>query len=273
MVGLILALVFGHSSRVHATEPDGNRLVTVSMLSDTVAIEPAKPFRLAVRLKIEPGWHIYWVNPGDSGVPTSIEWNLPTGFTVGPLQWPAPNAFDVPGGMVNYGYEDEVLLFATVTPPTTLDSKNLQFSAEVAWLVCTDEQCLPGSGGASVALPAGKATASDAHAAVDRWAKAVPVAADDSPDVSRIDFGADGTLSVAWATPVKEVQWFPLPSDQVAPRPAKLTGDARQTVVQVAANAPEGKSTPQGSKSVLAYTNAQGERRGLLVDFPRAGGE
>jgi thiol:disulfide interchange protein DsbD len=272
-VGVILALLLGHPSRVNAGEPDGNKLVTVSILADTAAIEPARPFRLAVRLKVEPGWHIYWLNPGDSGVPTSIDWKLPAGFSAGPLQWPAPHAFDVPGGMVNYGYENEVLLFATVTPPATLDSHNMKFSAEVSWLVCTDEQCLPGGGGASVALAGGKAAPSDGYDVVERWAKTVPVPADHSPDVSRIDFGDGQTLAVSWATPVKDVQWFPLTTDQVTAAPAKITGDARQTVVHVVTNAADGKSLPQGSKSVLAYTNAKGERRGLLVDFPRAGGE
>jgi thiol:disulfide interchange protein DsbD len=60
------------------------------------------------------GWHTYWQNPGDSGLPTTIEWKLPAGVTAGPIQWPAPHALPA-GPLVNYGYEGEVYLPTTLT--------------------------------------------------------------------------------------------------------------------------------------------------------------
>ena len=68
----------------------------------------AQPTTVALRLKMKPGWHVYWQNPGDSGLPTTIDWKLPSGFAAGPIQWPAPHALPA-GPLINYGYEGEVL--------------------------------------------------------------------------------------------------------------------------------------------------------------------
>src|SRR5262249_35102793 len=77
--------------------------VAVSLVSDIVTIHPGSTFWVGVRHRIAPGWHTYWVNPGDSGEPMSIEWSLPPGFTAGPIVWPAPERMPVPPFM-SYGY-------------------------------------------------------------------------------------------------------------------------------------------------------------------------
>src|ERR1700722_3147986 len=79
--------------------------VQAELLANTSAIQPGKPFWLGVRLTIDPGWHVYWKNPGDAGLATRVKFTLPNGFSAGPLQFPTPHRFDQPGNIVAFGYE------------------------------------------------------------------------------------------------------------------------------------------------------------------------
>src|SRR5580658_1441092 len=133
--------------------------VQVELLADVSAVQPGKPFWLGVKLTIDPGWHVYWKNPGDSGLPTRVKFSLPDGFTAGALEFPTPSRFVLPGNIVCFGYENSVLLLAKVTPPQTLpaDSRS-DCEAQVSWLVCSDV-CIPGK--ASVSLTLGTSASPD----------------------------------------------------------------------------------------------------------------
>lgn len=98
----------------------------------------AKIIGIGVLFQIEPGWHLYWRNPGDSGLAPSIEWKLPPSVKIKELQWPAPAAFDFEGSII-YGYEHELLLFADANV-----AKAAPVSAQVRWVACKDI-CLSGS--------------------------------------------------------------------------------------------------------------------------------
>src|SRR5438270_12740141 len=65
-------------------------LVKADLVTDATAVQPGKAFTVGIRLKIKPGWHVYWINPGDSGAPTTVKWKLPEGFVAGPVQFPVP---------------------------------------------------------------------------------------------------------------------------------------------------------------------------------------
>src|SRR5271169_7265446 len=99
------------------TSPQDARHVTASLVAETRSIVPGQPLHLALRQQIPPGWHTYWLNPGDSGLPTTIEWALPQGFRAGPITWPTPKRIAY-GPVVDYGYENEVLLPVTIDVPS-----------------------------------------------------------------------------------------------------------------------------------------------------------
>jgi thiol:disulfide interchange protein DsbD len=92
--------------------------------------------------KLEPGWHIYWKNPGDAGLPPHVSWTLPAGITAGPLQFPAPRRLAL-GPLMDFGYEDEVLFPLTLSVAKTAKSGPTVLHAKVDWLVCR-ESCIPG---------------------------------------------------------------------------------------------------------------------------------
>ncbi len=136
----------------------GSNHVDVTMLSAVSTIQPGKPFWVAVRLGISPGWHIYWKNPGNSGYPTSIDWKLPKGFTAGPIHWPYPERFEF-SGLVNYGYEGTAYLLVQITPPENIEpGRDVKLKAIVGWLVCKDV-CMPGHAQAEMDLRVGRGAA------------------------------------------------------------------------------------------------------------------
>lgn len=126
-----------------------------SLLSEVAAMESGQPFDVALRLVMEPGWHTYWKNPGDSGLATTIKWTLPPGFRAGEIQWPTPHLISTPP-LMSYGYENEVVLLVTIHPPGDMKpGANVELSAAVEWLEC-QEICLPGAAKLKLTLPVAK---------------------------------------------------------------------------------------------------------------------
>jgi DsbC/DsbD-like thiol-disulfide interchange protein len=126
--------------------------VAVELIAETTAVVPGERFNLALDFKLEPHWHLYWKNPGASGLPVEIEWQLPAGLSAGEIQWPAPERIEL-GGLMNYGYEDAVTLMVPiqVAEDLTLGAVML-IQAEVSWLVC-EQFCMPGDATLSLELP------------------------------------------------------------------------------------------------------------------------
>lgn len=114
------------------------QLVSVEIRADTRQITPGQEFHLAFVFDIEPQWHIYWINPGSSGIPTQIDIKVPEGFEVGQTLFPRPVPFGSsksPEGLT-YGYEERAVLFVPIKAPLRLPSEDLSFKADIAFLVC-----------------------------------------------------------------------------------------------------------------------------------------
>lgn len=117
--------------------------VKAQLISEIQSIQPGQPFYVALRLEMNKHWHTYWKNPGDSGLPTEIKWNLPEGFVPGDIQWPIPQKFETPTA-VSFGYEGEVFLITKIAAPEEIRSgSNVKLAASVEWVVCNDS-CIPG---------------------------------------------------------------------------------------------------------------------------------
>ncbi|MCA9751927.1 MAG: hypothetical protein KC591_07025, partial [Gemmatimonadetes bacterium] len=127
--------------------------VTARLLSEADAIAPGTTFTVAVEIRMQPGWHTYWENGGDAGLPTTIDWVLPDGFTAGPIEWPVPHRYAEEGDVVTFGYADKVLLLTEITAPDDLPvGGRVPIDATVDWLQCKDI-CIPGGGDVSLRLP------------------------------------------------------------------------------------------------------------------------
>ncbi|WP_163994067.1 protein-disulfide reductase DsbD family protein [Pyxidicoccus caerfyrddinensis] len=210
------------ASAVGTGAPDeGDPRVEATLLVDSTQVKPGDTFRVGVRFRMDPGWHIYWKNPGDSGLETDVTWDTP-GSTVGPLQWPSPNTFRTPDGFITtHGYEGEVLLFAQARAAQDATGQ-LQLSAAAEALVC-EVHCIPAELMLTRSVPLGTETVRDAEAmrAFDAAQAKVPRPTADTGhtvqlalDAKQLTAGQDftGTLTVTGpggaALPATEGDFF-----------------------------------------------------------------
>jgi DsbC/DsbD-like thiol-disulfide interchange protein len=125
---------------------------TLELIAENPWIAAGHTVNLGLRFHLEKGWHIYWINPGDSGEPPRVKWQLPGGLTVGAIEWPAPQRLGK-STVVDYGYEDAVTLIVPLhAEVTTAAQKTAQVTAQVSVLVCR-EMCVPGKAQISLTLP------------------------------------------------------------------------------------------------------------------------
>lgn len=132
--------------------------VQASLVSEVDSIEPGKAFWVGLNLKMEPGWHTYWKQAGDTGLATSIDWKLPGGFSASEIHWPVPEKHVVQD-LTSFSYGDEVLLLVKITPPDHLDlGEPVKLLAEARWLACK-ESCIPEEAQLELSLPVNKGVA------------------------------------------------------------------------------------------------------------------
>jgi thiol:disulfide interchange protein/DsbC/DsbD-like thiol-disulfide interchange protein len=127
-------------------------LVRARLVAEAVALAPGRTVTLGLHLAMKPGWHVYWRNPGDSGLPPEMAWRLPEGFAVGPTQWPAPERIPVQT-LMNFGYEGTVTLLVPLHVPESLRAGGrVPLSGTLSYLVC-EEICIPGTAELALDLP------------------------------------------------------------------------------------------------------------------------
>jgi thiol:disulfide interchange protein/DsbC/DsbD-like thiol-disulfide interchange protein len=122
------------------------------LVVQATAVRPGDSITLGLRLIHDPHWHTYWRNPGDSGLPTQVEWELPSGWKAGPIQWPTPKRMAI-GPLANYGYEGDIILPMVVQVPRSAQvGSEVTLKAQVSWLVCKDV-CIPGDAFLAIQIP------------------------------------------------------------------------------------------------------------------------
>jgi DsbC/DsbD-like thiol-disulfide interchange protein len=261
-------------SALFAAAPAKKDLVKAEALASVSTVKPGEPFKVGVRFKIEPHWHIYWINPGESGQATTIDWKFPKGYKVGALEYPVPVNFLQPGDVKGYGYLDEVMLMATVTPPA--DAKpgiEIPFTAKATWLVCSDV-CIPGKANLS-----GKLTVADRATPVNeetfkQWNERLPVF--DLHSIKDVVTGAkwsqpkgnDGPVELVlnWKdAPPAKVEWFVGTPDSVLLKDLESAteGSTSKCTFTPVPVPDDMVRVPV----VVAYTDAAGKRQGVEFSF------
>ena len=173
-----------------AQVPSVSVVTTPQVRAELVAHAPqglkaGEPLMLGLLLQHQPGWHTYWLNAGDSGLATQLNWNLPQGLQAGNTLWPLPQMIRV-GDMVNHGFEDQVLLAVPVQVDKGFMAKapTLKIQLQASWLVCKQE-CIPQEGKFEIQLPVAGSTVSHA-AAFEALLAAQPQAVQPSPQTAHI---------------------------------------------------------------------------------------
>ncbi len=185
--------------------------VQASLVAADATVQAGHPLTVALRLVHDAHWHTYWINPG-TGYPTKLDWKLPAGWTAGEIQWPAPHILrDHTGTVVGNGYNDEILLPVTLTPPATLNpGDKVELKASAEWLMCEDV-CVPGSSDVALTLNA----AAGAPAPDSTWGEKIRATLAALPR-------ADAAWKVSASRDAKNIFLTVTPATSGAPTPTDL---------------------------------------------------
>lgn len=235
--------------------------IRMSVEAETPTPAPGTTVTLAFVSRPQPGWHGYWQNPGDAGIETGVEWTLPEGVTAGPLQYPVPQKLII-GGLMNYVYEGDFAQFVTLSIPRGIaPGTRLPITAEIDYLVCTDEICVPETATLSILLTVGDGTiAADARARFDAWRAMMPrplgvqatFAIVDQPGAARAF-----RLAVPYPADARAIDpyFYPLASDTLAmAAPQTVRRDGDLLILETTA----GTGNPDRIEGVLALGPGQG---------------
>jgi DsbC/DsbD-like thiol-disulfide interchange protein len=236
-----------------SAQPTAPVHATISLVAEDAAFQAGRTNWIGLLFEMEPGWHIYWVNPGDAGDPPRPKWELPAGFRAGDIRWPVPMRL-VTGPVIDYGYEGRVLLALPLEVPADFKpSATAQVAADLRYLICRDV-CVPGRTRVSLPTqPSGEAsrTAGRREAFAEaraRWPKAVPA----GWEVKAATDGKQFTLTLQTGSREPAAVFYPLEGDQI-------DNAAPQAVTPV----------PKGAQVVLrradADTKAPAVLRGVVV--------
>jgi DsbC/DsbD-like thiol-disulfide interchange protein/cytochrome c biogenesis protein CcdA len=218
---------------------------------------------LAIHMRPEAGWHGYWLNPGDAGLPMDVRWHLPEGFVAGPLRYPVPGRLEI-ANLMNYVFEQDYAVLVRLKVPA--DAKGtIAIRADAHWLACTDKICVPEQGQLSLDLPVGSGTPNRTQ--FDAWRQTLP---QPIPTAGTFEV-AGNTLRVAIPLPASvaldKPYLFPItdgPVDYEAKQSFRRSGDL--LIAELQRKGP----VPSEFSGVIAIGNGRGlefhARRGTVPE-------
>lgn len=270
-----LSVFVAGSTVARSADAVRDKYVEAELIADVSAIEPGVPFTLVLKLSIDPTWHTYWINPGATGLPTSLKLDLPEGFTAGALQFPLPKKFITDYGFgvreAGLGYEKSVLHPMQITPPAGLKpGDRVILKGRASWLMCDPNTCVPGKADISIDLSVGESAASSPEAASIAEALAKLPATQESPLVAALE-GSEIVASGPFPEPSlpegAKSQFFPIQKDVL-----DLFAEATVTVAggKVTIRSPKHESLTEAPATLsgVLVVESGGEKRGFA--FPES---
>ncbi|MEO0412606.1 MAG: protein-disulfide reductase DsbD domain-containing protein [Pseudomonadota bacterium] len=256
---LVSVIIAGPAAAMDAPET-GLRL-----FAEKTQAAPGETIGLALQFDVKPGWHLYWKNPGDTGLEPMVRWSAPEGTTFDDLSFPTPEAFTF-AGFTNYGYTAPFTLLTAATLPKTTTG-DVSLSARVEWLACDDKICVPESGSVSVSLPVGQGAVSetpDPYFAASR--EALPFAADWDGKATI----ADGRFAARIAVPFEEgdigrLQLFPAKGGVIVYEDQQRVSWVEPGVVEISMNAQTDALSQPVPAVLKAFPRAAGPAQGYEI--------
>ncbi len=256
-----------------SAEPQKTKYSTIDLVAESTSL-PADGGAVAIGFSIQPDetWHAYWKNPGDAGMEPSISWELPDGFAVGEFAFPTPHV--LPFGELNtYGYEEPILLIATLIVPGGLEAgERVDLAGKARWVVCDDNVCVPERADVMLTFDVGDAAPNPDTAELFAEARRkIPV---DVDWPAQFELRGDKVII--------EIASDDLPAD---PAGAYLFVESRKLVkygsqtagftragLSFSMEAARRAADEAATRAVLTYTDASGEQRAVGVAIDKASG-
>jgi thiol:disulfide interchange protein/DsbC/DsbD-like thiol-disulfide interchange protein len=262
LLNCLIAIVFAAASA--SAQPVNGGHATAELIADHSGVAPGQTIYAALKLKMQPGWHVYWRNAGDAGLPPELAVQDGSGFpaeALGAFVWPIPHLLPVvPGEIMDYGYDDEVVLPFALTVPQTA-SGEISLRAVADYLICQDI-CIPEAAAVALTLTVGTPLENQISGeTIGNWTARAPT---DWPGEVRLD-----TRSEPWALslagPVAgatALRFFPFNHEirHSADQPVSL-GPAGATLRLTPAAPADGKPL----EGVVVVETAGGKRAGYTI--------
>lgn len=195
----LIVAILCHTAAAHADH------VQVRVTADHAAAKPGDTVGLALTLTVDPHWHVYWQNPGDTGSPPKLRWSKPTAG-VADFQFPVPTRLDVGNGLTAFGYEKQVTLLTRVTVPADAHG-SVEFAGTLSCVVCENE-CVLEKHPVSVSVAVGPTKLADMDQFMT-WRAALPLAAGNESEAVFSPDGRDGRLEYELPAGGTGVDFFP----------------------------------------------------------------
>jgi thiol:disulfide interchange protein/DsbC/DsbD-like thiol-disulfide interchange protein len=195
-------------------------------------LKPGGEITIAIEQSIAPGWHTYWKNPGDSGASPRIKWSMPDGFKAGDIEWPVPHKLPY-GPLLNYGYEDGVILLQKIQAPAELPEGPVALTADIDVLVCK-EICIPESGTYMVTLNGPDSSNADNSTYFENARGKLPMFNSSAATYAEQEGNFIIDMPVTWSQGVKRYDYIPAEwglVENTAPSEIKVEG-GRLTIKQ-----------------------------------------
>ena len=246
-IGLVL-LTAAYSRAAH---------VTMELVPGVTAVEAGGKLTVAAVFKIEKGWHLYWLNPGETGTPPEIKWTAPAGIAVGPPQFPTPKTINA-SGLTAYGYESSLELLYDVTVPKDASGK-IELKADANWVVCADA-CVAERQSLTLKVPvADKRGPANQPQKFDMWRSEQPNRLT-KPALASIDAdGKHGALEMKMSPGLTLTEFFPPAADFVEWEKPAIDGDKLRVRFRILPDPPATHAA-----DAIAVFNGQGGQSAVI---------
>lgn len=248
-----------------ATNEIRTERTTTTITPEKQGFAPGEVLRFAIRQEVAPDWHVFWVNPGDAGLPLALDWSLPDGFTVGDIVHPVPEKIPV-GPLASFAHEGAPVFVVSVEAPPDLPVGGaVDVAIDAQWQVCATV-CILESGAFSLSLPVLAAPVTDTNAAT-QIADARRAAPNGTIEGARLETDADGyLLSAPWDgdEAPEDVFFFPTLqglTEAAADQPARFEGGTLKIAMTPGYETPTNEIT----SGLIAYRAKDGARAGKFV--------
>jgi thiol:disulfide interchange protein DsbD len=254
-LSLILFLTACFSVQAAESESVDTGKVVASLVSSHDSVEAGQTIHVALRTILDPGWHTYWANPGDSGEPVQLSWNLPEGWETGEIVWPLP--LPIPTGpIINYGFEGAPLFPVSLTVPENATPGTVEtLTLDFYYLVCKDI-CIPEDGSASIDLLIGNSVMDTRWDALIKDAiNTAPKPSDIKAAISQQDNQAVITLQNLPAGDFSESYFFPYDQGVVVHSDPQIINQGSEgLMIKTSSDYGWNEGFPDTIKGVLSYT-------------------
>jgi thiol:disulfide interchange protein/DsbC/DsbD-like thiol-disulfide interchange protein len=253
----------------------------VQLISSVKAIRVGSTFAVGILMRMDAGWHTYWKNGGEAGLPTQVKWKLPKGFTAGEIQWPLPHKYNETGEVLTYGYADENMLLVDITVPDELSIGSFAtLHADVEWLEC-ENICVPGNASVELKLPVSNIEPLPDNASLfEKFRSQVPASFSEQTEFTLESTTANARLEVR----VKPKQGgsfviandalpdlYPDPIDELLFGRTRVEANASEATLQIPVSVYERKAQSFTFRGSLVYQMQGGERKAVTIEVPLSG--